>query len=138
MPMMQALVATAVGEPADVLRLETRPVPGIVDALGEGVEEIAVGQRAITVGVTGTWQQCVVADAARVLPVPDELSASTAAQMLTNPLTAVLLVTRELDVQPGQSLLQKSAPTSRGRSRPGARWSSTARCHRTVTPIPTG
>ena len=37
---------------------------GVVDALGDGVESVALGQRVITVGVTGTWQQHVVADAA--------------------------------------------------------------------------
>jgi NADPH:quinone reductase-like Zn-dependent oxidoreductase len=99
MATMQALVASAVGEPADVLRLEPRPVPepgpgqvrvrvhatpvhatdlhiirgrygfappfpavlgvecvGTVDALGDGVEAVAAGQRVVTVGVTGTWQ----------------------------------------------------------------------------------
>src|SRR5262245_6082976 len=100
METMRALVARAVGEPADVLQLERRPVPapgpgqvrvrvhaapvhptdlhimrgrygfapafpavlgmecvGTVDALGEGVESVAVGRRVVTVGITGTWQQ---------------------------------------------------------------------------------
>jgi NADPH2:quinone reductase len=155
---MQALVASAVGEPADVLTLETRPVPqagpgqvrvrvqaapvhptdlhiargrygfapvfpavlgmecvGTVDALGEGVESVAVGQRVVTVGITGTWQQYVVADAGRVIAVPDAMSASTAAQLLTNPLTAVLLVTRELAVAPGEWLLQTAAGSTVGK-----------------------
>jgi NADPH:quinone reductase-like Zn-dependent oxidoreductase len=155
---MHALVAHAVGEPADVLRLETRPVPepgpgevrvrvhaapvhltdlhilrgrygfapelpavlgvesvGTVDALGEGVESVDVGQRVITVGITGTWQQYVVAEAGRVLAVPDTMSASTAAQLLTNPLTAVLLVRSELVVGPGEWLLQTAAGSTVGR-----------------------
>src|SRR5262249_39779698 len=91
MQTMQALVAHAIGEPAEVLRLETRPIPepapgqvrirveaapvhasdlhilrgrygfaptlptvlglesvGVVDALGEGVEGVARGQRVVT------------------------------------------------------------------------------------------
>ncbi len=155
---MQALVAYAVGEPAEVLRLERRPVPepgrgqvrirvqaapvnpndlhvlrgrygfaphlpavlgqesvGVLDALGEGVDGFTIGQRVITIGVTGTWQEYVVADAGRVLAVPGEMSASTAAQLLTNPLTAVLLVTSELDVQPGEWLLQTAAGSSVGK-----------------------
>jgi NADPH:quinone reductase-like Zn-dependent oxidoreductase len=44
---------------------------GTVDAVGEGVETVAVGQRVITVGITGTWQQHVAVDAARVVAVPD-------------------------------------------------------------------
>jgi NADPH2:quinone reductase len=157
MPTMLALVATAVGEPEDVLRLEARPIPdprpgevrirvqaapvhptdlhilrgrygfapafpavlglesvGVVDALGDGVEQLAVGQRVITVGVIGTWQQYVVADAGRVIGVPDAMSTSTAAQMLTNPLTAVLLVTSELDVRPGERLAQTAAGSTVG------------------------
>jgi NADPH2:quinone reductase len=155
---MQALVAYAVGEPADVLRLERRPIPepgrgqvririqatpinandlhimrgrygyapqlpavlgresvGVVDALGDGVEGLAVGQRVITLGADGTWQEYVVADAARVLAVPQELSTSTAAQLVFNPLTAVLLVTSELDVQPDEWLVQTAAGSSVGR-----------------------
>jgi NADPH:quinone reductase-like Zn-dependent oxidoreductase len=88
---------------------------GIVDALGEGVESVGVGQRVITVGITGTWQQYVVADAGRVVAVPDEMSASTAAQLLTNPLTALLLVTRELDVRPDEWLLQTAAGSTVGK-----------------------
>src|SRR3954449_4137157 len=107
MQTMRALVAHAVGEPADVLSLEARPIPqpgpgqvrirveaapvhasdlhilrgrygftptfptvlglesvGVVDALGDGVKGVAVGQRVITLGVTGTWQEVIVADAA--------------------------------------------------------------------------
>jgi NADPH2:quinone reductase len=158
METMQALVARAVGEPAKVLGLETRPEPqpgagqvrirvhaapvhptdlhimrgrygfapdfpavpgvesvGTVDAVGDGVESVGVGQRVITVGITGTWQQYVVADAARVLAVPDTMSASTAAQLLTNPLTAVLLVTRELAVARGELLLQTAAGSTVGK-----------------------
>jgi NADPH2:quinone reductase len=158
MTTMQALVMHTVGEPRDVLRLETRPVPepeagqvrvrvqaapvhatdlhilrgrygyapdlpavlgmecvGIVDGLGEGVDGVALGQRVITVGITGTWQQYVLADAARVVAVPDEMSASTAAQLLTNPLTALLLVTSELAVRPGEWLLQTAAGSTVGK-----------------------
>jgi NADPH:quinone reductase-like Zn-dependent oxidoreductase len=156
---MQALVAYAVGEPAEVLRLEMRPVPepgrgqvrvrvqaapinpndlhvmrgrygfapelpavlgqesvGVVDALGEGVDTFAIGRRVVTIGMTGTWQEYLVADAGRVLAVPDEMSTSTAAQLLTNPLTAVVLVTSELDVRPGEWLVHTAAGSSVGRA----------------------
>jgi NADPH2:quinone reductase len=157
MQTMRALVARAEGEPADVLSLETRPVPepgpgqvrirveavpvhasdlhvlrgrygfaptfptvlglesvGVVDALGDGVEGLTPGRRVLTVGVTGTWQEYFVADAARVLTVPDGMSTSTAAQLVSNPLTALLLVTDELDVRPGEWLLQTAAGSTVG------------------------
>lgn len=158
MQTMRALVAQGVGEPSEMLKLETRPVPqpgpgqvrirvedapvhasdlhvlrgrygfsptfptvlglesvGVVDALGDGVAGLKPGQRVITLGVTGTWQAYVVADAARVLAVPDDMSASTAAQLTNNPLTALLLVTNELDVRPGEWLLQTAAGSTVGK-----------------------
>jgi NADPH:quinone reductase-like Zn-dependent oxidoreductase len=88
---------------------------GTVDALGDGVASPGIGHRVITVGITGTWQQYVLADARRVLAVPDTMSASTAAQLLTNPLTAVLLVTRELVVARDEWLLQTAAGSTVGK-----------------------
>jgi NADPH:quinone reductase-like Zn-dependent oxidoreductase len=73
------------------------------------------GQRVITVGVLGTWQDYVIVDAGRALPVPGHLSDSTAAQLLTNPLTAHLLLSRGLDVQPGEWIVQTAATSTVGR-----------------------
>ena len=106
---MRSVVADTVGEPAEVLHLQSRPIPeagpgqvrirvaavpvhasdlhtirgrygftpefptvpgiesvGVIDELGSGTDGLSVGQRVITIGVTGTWQECVVADAGRV------------------------------------------------------------------------
>lgn len=89
---------------------------GVIDELGSGTGDLTVGQRVITVGIRGTWQDYVVADAERVLPVPAGLSNSTAAQILANPLTAVILTGDELDVQPGEWLLQTAAGSTVGQS----------------------
>jgi NADPH:quinone reductase-like Zn-dependent oxidoreductase len=156
---MQSVVADAVGEPAEVLHLQTRPIPepgpgqvrirvtavpvhasdlhtirgrygftpefpavpgiesvGVIDELGSDTDGLAVGQRVITVGVMGTWQEYVVADAGRVLGVPAGMSDSTAAQLLANPLTAVILTGDELDVRPGEWLLQTAAGSTVGQS----------------------
>jgi NADPH:quinone reductase-like Zn-dependent oxidoreductase len=43
------------------------------------------------------------------------MSVSTAAQLLTNPLTALLLVTHELDLRPGERLLQTAAGSTVGK-----------------------
>jgi NADPH:quinone reductase-like Zn-dependent oxidoreductase len=158
MTTMHALVAHAVGEPAEVLHLERRPVPepgraqvrirvlaapihptdlhilrgrygyapefpvvlghesvGVVDALGEGVDAVAIGQRVITIGIIGTWQQYLLADVRRAVPAPEQMSLSTAAQAITNPLTGLLLVTSELDVKPGEWLLQTAAGSTVGK-----------------------
>ncbi|MCL6300774.1 zinc-dependent alcohol dehydrogenase family protein [Streptomyces kronopolitis] len=165
---MRALVAGKVGEPVDVLRLESLPVPtpdvgqalirvketpihasdlhvlrgrygffpefptvgghmecvGRIEALGPDTEGLKIGERVVAAAVpampgplqvTGTWQEYLVADTQRLLPVPDHLSDSRACQLAVNPLTALLLVTRELDVQPGEWLLQTAAGSTVGR-----------------------
>ena len=89
---------------------------GVIDEVGSGTEELTIGQRVITIGVTGTWQEYVVADAGQVLPVPAGMSESTATQLLSNPLTAVILTGDELDVGPGQWLLQTAAGSIVGQS----------------------
>src|SRR6478735_4483889 len=87
---------------------------GVIDDLGSGADGLTVGQRVITIGVKGTWQEYVVADAGRVLPVPAGMSTSTAAQLLSNPLTAVILTSDVLDVRPGEWLLQTAAGSTVG------------------------
>jgi NADPH2:quinone reductase len=87
---------------------------GVIDEIGGAVDGLVVGQRVATVGVRGTWQEYVVADAAQVLPVPAGMSDSTAAQLLSNPLTAVILTADELDVRPGEWLLQTAAGSTVG------------------------
>ncbi|MFG2950843.1 zinc-dependent alcohol dehydrogenase family protein [Streptomyces adustus] len=170
MPMpqsMSALVADRVGEPSEVLRLESRPVPtpdfgqalihvkatpvhasdlhvlrgrygfspefpavgghmecvGHIEALGPDTEGLRIGERVVHAAipavpgpqVAGTWQEYLVADARRLLPVPGRLSDSDACQLAVNPLTALLLVARELDAQPGEWLLQTAAGSTVGR-----------------------
>lgn len=154
---IRALVAQHVGEPADVLRLESRPRPepgegqvrvrvraapvhatdlhitrgrygytpefptvlgsesvGVVEAVGPDVDTVEVGQRVVTVLVTGTWQELIVVPASQVVPAPDELSDAAACQLITNPLTALLLV-REIGVRPGEWLLQTAAGSTVGK-----------------------
>ena len=46
---------------------------GVVEALGEGVSNLTVGQR-VAGGAAGTWAEYYLVDAARALPVPDGVS----------------------------------------------------------------
>ncbi|MEU0179888.1 zinc-dependent alcohol dehydrogenase family protein [Streptomyces sp. NPDC006207] len=96
---------------------------GRIEALGPDAGGLTIGERVVTVAVpavpgprvAGTWQEYLVADARRLLPVPDQMSDSDACQLAVNPLTPLLLVTRELDVQPGEWLLQTAAGSTVGR-----------------------
>ena len=87
---------------------------GRIDALGEGVTGWQVGQRAIPLSAGGTWCDAVLADAARLIPVPDAVSDATAAQFVVNPVTAWVMLD-ELGLQPGDWLVQTAAGSTLGR-----------------------
>ncbi|HLT45672.1 MAG TPA: zinc-dependent alcohol dehydrogenase family protein [Rubricoccaceae bacterium] len=70
---------------------------GVVDARGEGVEGLAVGQRVVPLGAGPTWQEYLLAPPERLLPVPAGVSDEAAAQLYVNPLTAWLLLERVAD-----------------------------------------
>src|SRR6187431_705132 len=80
---------------------------GIVDALGEGVDTLKVGQR-VTGGTFGVWAEYFVAKAAGLLPVPDAISDETAAQLVSMPFSALALLD-SLDLEPGDWMVQNTA-----------------------------
>jgi NADPH2:quinone reductase len=88
---------------------------GEVAELGEGVTHLRAGQRVIPLGVAGTWAEFIVAPAAQLIPVPDSVNDQTAAQFVVNPLTAWIMTVEELDLQPGEWLLQTAAGSTLGR-----------------------
>lgn len=88
---------------------------GEVAACGEGVKNLRPGQRVIPLGVPGTWQEYLLAESTRLIPVPDGVSDQAAAQFLVNPLTAWIMTVEELSLQPGEWLLQTAAGSTLGR-----------------------
>lgn len=78
---------------------------GVIDALGDGVSGLRVGQRVVKLGEVPTWQEHLVLPANDVLPVPDELSDEAAAQLFVNPLTAWLLLRTVPDLDAGDALV---------------------------------
>ncbi|WP_029261904.1 MULTISPECIES: zinc-binding dehydrogenase [unclassified Microbacterium] len=87
---------------------------GIVDALGAGVDHLAVGQRVATGGTFGAWSEYFLANAAGLIPVPDALSDEDAAQLVSMPFSTITLL-RFLDVQPGEWIVQNAANGAVGR-----------------------
>ena len=87
---------------------------GVVDALGEGVESLRVGQRVATGGTFGVWAEYFVAKAAGLVPVPDTLSDETAAQLISMPFSALSLLDF-LGVGPGEWIVQNTANGAVGR-----------------------
>lgn len=69
---------------------------GVIDALGDGVASPAVGSRVavplFAIGRSGGYAEYVVADAASVVPLPDDLSFEDATALMVQGLTALHLV----------------------------------------------
>lgn len=83
---------------------------GTVSAVGEGVTDVAVGDRvawAMTVG-TGYAEQAVV-PAARLVPVPDDVDLETAAATMLQGMTAHYLVNSTFEAREGQTAVVTAA-----------------------------
>ena len=64
---------------------------GTVDAVGEGVSHLRIGQRVAVSGV-GTWADYYLASAAMAVPLPDEIPDEAGAQLISMPLSALVLL----------------------------------------------
>ncbi|HMO11949.1 MAG TPA: quinone oxidoreductase [Actinotalea sp.] len=79
---------------------------GTVRAVGSGVSEVAVGDLvAWCDGSQGSYAERVVVDAARSVPVPDGVTAQTAAALMLQGITAHYLAVSTVPVQEGQTVL---------------------------------
>ena len=78
---------------------------GIVDALGEGVTGVAVGDRVIGGGFSGAFAEYAVVPVAGVLKIPDSMSFPQAAMFRTNYATAIHALKDRANLQPGETLL---------------------------------
>lgn len=87
---------------------------GIVDALGEGVEHLTVGQRVATGGTFGVWSEYVIANAQGLIPIADGLADEQAAQLISMPFSAISLL-QFLDVAEGDWIAQNAANGAVGR-----------------------
>lgn len=86
---------------------------GVVEALGEGVTNLQVGQR-VAGGTFGVWAEYYVADAAGLIPVPDAMTDEAAAQLVSMPFSAISLL-HSLDLHQGDWLIQNAANGAVGR-----------------------
>lgn len=87
---------------------------GVVEALGEGVEHLSVGQRVASGGTFGAWAESFVAKAGGLIPVADGISDEVAAQLVSMPFSAISLL-ESLDLQPGDWMVQNAANGAVGR-----------------------
>lgn len=87
---------------------------GMIDALGDGVENLTVGQRVATGGTFGVWAEYFVAPATGLVPVPEGIDDETASQLISMPFSALSLLD-SLDVGAGDWIVQNTANGAVGR-----------------------
>lgn len=80
---------------------------GIVDAVGLGVTKFSIGQRVAgwTFGQAGGYAEVIVRPAETLVPVPDGVEPVAAAAIITNYLTASLVLDKTAKVRPEERLL---------------------------------
>jgi trans-2-enoyl-CoA reductase len=125
----QALVEVLAApiNPSDVLTLTGQygllpPLPAIGGNEGVGrIVELGPETRGPKPGQTvllpvgcGTWATHVVADAARLMPLPNDADPQQLAMMTVNPPTALLMLQEFVDLQPGEWVIQNAANSGVG------------------------
>ena len=78
-------------------------------AIGEGVEEVSVGDRVVYCSVVGSYAEYAVVDAWRLLPIPEGLSDRIAAALILQGLTVHYLTHSTYPLKPGESCLIHAA-----------------------------
>ncbi|HKU34505.1 MAG TPA: quinone oxidoreductase [Paenarthrobacter sp.] len=78
---------------------------GTVEAVGDGVEDFAVGHRVATAEASRTYAEYALVDAAKALPVPDKVDDHTAAALPLQGITAHYLMNSSFRVEPGHTVL---------------------------------
>ena len=82
---------------------------GTIAAVGPGVTDLQVGDRVVSFNLKGSYAELALADAARLIKVPDEVDTRHAAAVMLQGITAHYLVTSVYAVQPGDTCLVHAA-----------------------------
>ncbi len=83
---------------------------GVVEAIGDGVDNVKVGDRVgYVMGPPGAYAEMRVYPAARLIALPDDISDQQAAAMMLKGLTASYLIQKTFPVQAGQTVLFHAA-----------------------------
>lgn len=87
---------------------------GIVEALGEGVENLAIGDRVAYAPVTGSYSEVRLIAADRLIKLPDQIDDRTAAAMMLQGMTAQYLLRQIHRVGPDDVVLVHAAAGGMG------------------------
>ncbi len=115
--------------PADLNQIEGKypiraPLPatpgfegaGVVEGIGESVQNLAVGTQVILPHDVGTWREACVVKADKLVAVPDDIEPEQAAMLKINPLTAWRMLHDFVALQPGDWVIQNAANSAAGRA----------------------
>lgn len=113
--------------PSDVLTLTGQygmlpPLPAIggnegvgdIAALGPDVSGVTLGQRVLLPVGCGSWSTHVVAEAKRLMPLPNAADPVQLSMLTVNPPTASLLLSEFVDLKPGDWVIQNAANSAVG------------------------
>jgi NADPH2:quinone reductase len=78
---------------------------GTIEALGDGVTDLRIGQRVATAEGSGTYADLFLVDAEKAVPVPDDLDDRSAAALPLQGFTAHYLATSTFRVEPQHTVL---------------------------------
>ncbi len=87
---------------------------GKVVAHGPGVSKPAIGQTVLLPVGIGTWSTQLVAEAAKLVPLPNNADPLQLSMITINPPTAALMLTEFVDLQPGDWVIQNAANSGVG------------------------
>ena len=82
---------------------------GVVEAIGDGVTDVAVGDRVAYAMSLGSYAEQRVLDASRLVKVPDAITDHQAAAMMLKGCTVQYLIRRIYPVKPGDTILVHAA-----------------------------
>jgi NADPH:quinone reductase len=82
---------------------------GVIDAVGDGVDVVKVGDRVAFAGVRGAYAEYAIVPADKLVPLPDSIDAKTAAAAMLQGMTAHYLATSVHAIGRGENVLIHAA-----------------------------
>jgi len=77
---------------------------GVVSALGEGVTDVAIGDRVLVTTPIGAFAEKCVAQANMIMPMPDNMTFEQAAGFTTTYATSYYALKNQAKIQPGETI----------------------------------
>ncbi len=87
---------------------------GIIEQRASDVTQLSIGQTVLLPVGCGTWSTHVVADANKLMPLPNDVDPVQLSMLTVNPPTASLMLSEFVDLQPGDWVIQNAANSAVG------------------------